>query len=1141
MPSPSNLYAEKIFSEQPIALWALDDKVDFVSLMDNNDKAMSEWTISGSASFLNNITQSPQVVDSSIVGISVEDDLEVTLTSDTIVNSSDLDRSKNTFTLSTYIKADADATVKLGYSIGGVPVTETFEYTPQTDQGWAFLSKAFDIPEEGNDISIYMSIQQSIDIETVFYFNNLSMGQWSESNATVSSGVVPQLLSDYESTTLSSSVYCFPANAYGLSENSGYYLASANKLFAYNDGFPMVYGASNITKILPNGTLPSLIIPGNGFLNESGKYLDLTVEMWLRINPNQAQPSRIFGPIGSSDGLYVNGEFLTIKVGDSYGSHFVGTWGRPMLVNFRVSENTSSLLIDGDQVISMSVDTESLELPKPFDGNGKSQDWLGFYSHSHIDVFELDCVAIYGYQIPEIVAKRRFVYGQGVEFPELSSSLLIGASTFIDYKVADYAKNYIYPDMGRWGQGILDNALVDGGTLKTRNQVLPSTTFGNDSITEKQWLSLCSQYSEDAYGSVDLTLANSLAGTGGYMFFEEIGTLAADIKGFYGVFKTSVADEQILFKIVNSVNNNTFTAKLVLGKITYVLSDGFAEPITIESAEEITTNQIFAAGVNIVKLSKKYGGRVSRFFGSLGNLTMYLGGQEDLSQTFNGRIYRFGFSTQRNLDKLEGSFETDGDVMFVLSEPEAEQIISHTSSYTLKPMQYISDFVLEVASNLYWQDYVPLSYMAGSVLTAENSYEKNLQFIQFNLNSPAITSLADEKIDVSNSQVKSYITFQYIQSKPNADHTGFLYTEQLSDSKVIYPGANWRLTRYEVVDETVVYLPSDADYKDLAVVMHLEITAQSSLREQIKVKSLELASQALSNVEPTEIPTRFGDKLYGYTLRGIYPDYSSKNPISIYKGSTPYLYLTNNSGIKMNGILKDSSSRVIRSRVNEQRSDLYRVGAVQVLSKYYEDYFPETAKKLMTFTAQNKTVSLYVKSSNAENTRGLVYALDDKTGLPDQTIYFYANGKLVKDLYLEAKTWAMLGIQFQESLDFNSAVGYIDISGPLLVHGISNYRLTSTQDSTTSILRNWSQVRTMIGNEITYWGDFLDPNPITTWENVLYIPTLRTYVVDPRLAFNLYTGTNKIIVGDTNRLRFSKYEYRAYNDIVWQSDILDAV
>jgi hypothetical protein len=182
-----------------------------------------------------------------------------------------------------------------------------------------------------------------------------------------------------------------------------------------------------------------------------------------------------------------------------------------------------------------------------------------------------------------------------------------------------------------------------------------------------------------------------------------------------------------------------------------------------------------------------------------------------------------------------------------------------------------------------------------------------------------------------------------------------------------------------------------------------------------------------------------------------------------------------------------------------------------------------------------------VKSSNAENTRGLVYALDDKTGLPDQTIYFYANGKLVKDLYLEAKTWAMLGIQFQESLDFNSAVGYIDISGPLLVHGISNYRLTSTQDSTTSILRNWSQVRTMIGNEITYWGDFLDPNPITTWENVLYIPTLRTYVVDPRLAFNLYTGTNKIIVGDTNRLRFSRYEYRAYNDIVWQSDILDAV
>ena len=45
MSNPSNLYAEKIFSEHPVALWALDDKSDYVMLLDNTDKDISLWDI----------------------------------------------------------------------------------------------------------------------------------------------------------------------------------------------------------------------------------------------------------------------------------------------------------------------------------------------------------------------------------------------------------------------------------------------------------------------------------------------------------------------------------------------------------------------------------------------------------------------------------------------------------------------------------------------------------------------------------------------------------------------------------------------------------------------------------------------------------------------------------------------------------------------------------------------------------------------------------------------------------------------------------------------------------------------------------------------------------------------------------------
>ena len=50
MITPSNLYAEKVFAEHPTVLWALDDTVDYLSLIEENDRDISDplnWTISG--------------------------------------------------------------------------------------------------------------------------------------------------------------------------------------------------------------------------------------------------------------------------------------------------------------------------------------------------------------------------------------------------------------------------------------------------------------------------------------------------------------------------------------------------------------------------------------------------------------------------------------------------------------------------------------------------------------------------------------------------------------------------------------------------------------------------------------------------------------------------------------------------------------------------------------------------------------------------------------------------------------------------------------------------------------------------------------------------------------------------------------
>ena len=45
MTTASNLYAEKIFAEHPLAIWPLDDSADYISLISEAQRNISTWTL----------------------------------------------------------------------------------------------------------------------------------------------------------------------------------------------------------------------------------------------------------------------------------------------------------------------------------------------------------------------------------------------------------------------------------------------------------------------------------------------------------------------------------------------------------------------------------------------------------------------------------------------------------------------------------------------------------------------------------------------------------------------------------------------------------------------------------------------------------------------------------------------------------------------------------------------------------------------------------------------------------------------------------------------------------------------------------------------------------------------------------------
>jgi hypothetical protein len=1172
MTNPSNMYAEKIYSEHPLALWALDDVSDFVSLLSNSEQAMIGWTITdGLKSVAPPSGFGLQIPNSPSVKINTIATDEVVITSPLLLNFTDLDTEKDSFNFGFFFnpRTDRVTSVRIGYNYEDTTVWETF--TNFVENSWVFLNKTFAIPTFQNNF-IDADFRLVIEIITAnnsgnyeYFINGLSLGQWSEPFNTESSGVFP---ADLPSTIALSGAKAVPAFAYGTLTNQAYYLASDKKLFATNEGFPLVYGAKGLTKIVPNNNLPSLIIPGFGFLNDSGQYKDYTFETWLRVSPKSYVPRRIFGPISSTDGLYVDGEFLTLKIGDVSGSYFVGEWGRPMLLHIRIAENVCKVILNGEQVISIDIDTNNLAFPQRVNSSGKNQNWLGFYSYSDIGSLEIDCPAIYSYQVPDVVAKRRFVYGQGVDFPENANSSFGGSSAVMDFKVAGYANNYLYPDMGRWQQGVSENILIKNDVITSPEYSLPEIKFNNSQITNRQWLNLCKAENVNQPNSfVDLSLADVSGATGGYMFIPKLNFLQQEAKAFYGIFQTDSTANQILFKLENTVQKISLTISLESGKIKYVFSNGAEEPTVVLSSDTIVVNTPFIAGLDLAKFSRYYGGSISKFLGSPSKLSLYIGGTGTYENSFNGRIYRFGVVSARNLLSIQSLSDTDGKI--AVSQNESLSLngttqnvvnfmMSYVSSYTLKPRLHLESFDLDISTNSYWQDYVPLTYFGKAVLNQSGDLEQDLDYIQFNVDVPALPIFTNQEYDTSGAEVKTYIAFQTIASGANKTNKSFANTKKLNQSNVIDPqGSEWINTRYEIVNDSVIYLPKNVNFKDLGLVTQIEIVSNAILTAAPKVKSIQYSSQAVDANRPTRLNTRFGIAMTPYSKEGVYEDYKTKNPMTIYKNSSPYLYLTDTSGIRLRGTFSSApTKRGIRIAVNQQRSLSYQVGAIQVVGKFDNTLFPETPVEVYQIHSSKRDIAVYVVADNKARTRGKLYAVNAKTLLPEQGVTFYLNGKPTQTLFVKSGDWNLIAMRFTNSLNFNAFAGSINLTGPMLFNNVANYTLSSDQASQTFVFRTWGQARTMeaeanerVDNPLTpgineadnIWNDFIASDPVISWENVLLIPTTRRFLLDPAIIFRDYTGTNKIIVGDNETLRFKDYSYTFYNGLEWESRLTSAV
>jgi len=1179
----SNLYAAKIYSEHPLALWALDDDISYLSILDSSQKSLSSWPLSN----LELVTSGYQIPNE--VPLSNEDMTVLSIVSTASgvsgsvvasdswewIQESRFDGGKSSVCISAYVYAYTDLvdSYEIGFIKDGQEYKETFITLGQ--EKWQKISYTIDIVDT-QSLKPFIRVNYAIggplsgnDYDIMI--NAVSLGQWSEAYNGKTTGAIPTNLNNEFLASLITPcpqyIKVIEADAYGLSQtDNGYYIVDNYKLLAQNINLPMVYGSSNTTVLRSPITykMPNLVFPGKGFLNDSGIYNEITAEFWLKIYANSQERVKIFGPLINEDGLYVEEEFLTLSIGKYTQSYFVGKWYRPMLIDIRYTPNNASVLINGDLVISIDIELKNLSFP------GSEYDYVAFYKNSNIKAMEIDCFAVYPYSVSEQNAKKRFVYAQGVDNAENIASNFDGESIYIDFPFAKYTSTISYPDMNNWSAGFFNNLEANSKYLGFNNYSPPEVIFsGNVPLlfdgqieleswtgvaqqdwsywTNTTWEDMAIDYAADFYRDnffiqdenynfIKLRPNELYEEIYTNIYFETINPISTPVKSIMGVFRAPGiigSNPQTIMYFSNKTNSNVFKVTLNDEGLKYIYND------EVIKTKSVLSNNNFVVGFDIDQINSS----VANFFSNPHTISLNLGNY--ITELFEGKIYNLTINNRLFTDKDFSNY-IDEDGFFGFGESFlAEQqdndtfLFNYIGNYTLSILNASDSLVLDVGVAGYWEDSVPLSYFGKYINTSSGDKYYDLDMLQFNIDYPApITLTQIEEYETGDDfRIKSYITLQDFSQVGEIPYSNYNATEIIGANRVLDFDNTTDIiyTKFEVVDGTIIFPPKElVDFEDYYITIHIEAKTSGVNTKPMIFKKMSLSSIAFDETSFYPIGTRTGNNIYPFTRYSTGYSYKDKNPFSIYRDSTPYLYLTADSGISVLPYAS-TADRGISIPLNQAKSQTYLLGGIQLWMFYNKDYKFESTIKIARISALDKILDVYAIPEFSQD-RAKIIVYNAKTGIQDSDVKFYQNGSLVDYAYIEPISWTSFVMSFDKSLDLDNYIGQLELYEGFVYNNIALYQKSSDVLGTQIDSFTWEEFR---NNTIQLEGESI--TLLETWDNKLdeiwndFIEEIVniTYTINGKNIYESQLGLSKAISSDSSTLLINSDSVRILTDVEW--------
>jgi hypothetical protein len=377
--------------------------------------------------------------------------------------------------------------------------------------------------------------------------------------------------------------------------------------------------------------------------------------------------------------------------------------------------------------------------------------------------------------------------------------------------------------------------------------------------------------------------------------------------------------------------------------------------------------------------------------------------------------------------------------------------------------------------------------------------------------------------DVSNSITKMYARLIDI-SQPIVDAT---VTRSETINGLLAPDADDIVTsRYSIKTDTAIILPQTVlqNIASYAIEISFEFEIPGIIRNPLSVGKLHVSSYGINKSadSKTAIGSRYGTDVFQYKTTNGLTRYNSFVPYSIYKDTTPYVHLTNYSGIRKVGDI--STSEGILLPINPHGANSYIVSVMQ-MSILHRDTFPVDPVEIARIEGFKDdytspfNVILYAKRSDANGYVADVYAeIYDPTGSTPgyesfTSISIHVNG-IEHDHYAESairyKEWAVLSVSFTDFMFFNTkTTGAIKITGPFLFNNFTDYQLMPYQVGKSRTFNNWDTISTT-----KLWS-----TPGTaTWQDGIWVAgTQPVEGLSLENIYNSYFGSSTILSdsGDT--------------------------